>query len=361
MCRAIASAVVLASSAMLSPSTTIAAAAGRSRPSRSLDPLADVERPLRRPVRRPRAPPWVRTSRPLPLEGREVLADRHPRHGEPRREVGYPGAAVLLDDAGDVLLALFGEDVARARGRSSQASLTAVDCRTLGCGVVTVRNRIRNVNKAIEIKRNLCQARRSPRTLLGAGLHRGPRHDPAGRARGASPPHVDAAAGRVGTIGPRQPTTISHDVTAAGPDRRATEADVTSDPDVVATLRVAADRAAVVGVRQLRHAVQGLRPEGRPSRPVREDRRRRPGQPLHRRRADGRAPHPVGQGRRLRGPRPPRRATAASPSGRSTRTRSRTTTTCSAASATPTRASAGRPSTTSSSASTSWTRPARAT
>ena len=109
------------------------------------------------------------------------------------------------------------------------------------------------------------------------------------------------------------------------------------------------------------HAVQGVRPGGRPARPVREDRRRRAGPPLHRRRPDRRAAHPVGQGRRLRRPRPPRRATAASPSARSTRTRSRTTTTCSAASAIRTRGSGARPSTTCSSASTSWTRPGRAT
>ena len=97
---------------------------------------------------------------------------------------------------------------------------------------------------------------------------------------------------------------------------------------------IPADRAAVVGVRQLRDPVQGLRPEGRAARPVREDRRRRPGPPLHRRRADGRPPHPVGQGRRLRRPRPPRRRRRGRASARSTRTSSRTTTTCSAASAT---------------------------
>ena len=73
-----------------------------------------------------------------------------------------------------------------------------------------------------------------------------------------------------------------------------------------ATLRDAADRAPVVGVRQLGHAVQGLPPGGRAARPVREDRRRGAGPPLHGRRADGRAPHPVGQGRRLRRPRRPR-------------------------------------------------------
>ena len=49
---------------------------------------------------------------------------------------------------------------------------------------------------------------------------------------------------------------------------------------------IPADRAAVVGLRQLRDPLQGLRPEGRPARPVREGRRRGPGPPVHRGRAD---------------------------------------------------------------------------
>ncbi len=116
-----------------------------------------------------------------------------------------------------------------------------------------------------------------------------------------------------------------------------------------------------MGVRQLGHALQGLRPAGRPARPLREDRRRRPGAPLH-----GLAPtvalhipwDKVDDFGKLRrhADRPRRRASA-----RSTRTPSRTTTTSSAASATPTRACGARPSTTCSTASTSWTRPARAT
>ena len=115
---------------------------------------------------------------------------------------------------------------------------------------------------------------------------------------------------------------------------------------------IAADRAAVVGVRQLRHAFQGVRPEGRAARPVREGRRRRPGPSLHRGRPDRGAPHPVGPGRRLHRSRRSRRGPAAWRSGRSTRTRSRTTTTCSAACATRTRASAARPCATCSTAST---------
>ena len=46
---------------------------------------------------------------------------------------------------------------------------------------------------------------------------------------------------------------------------------------------------------------------GVPARPVREDRRRRAGAPVHRARAVGRAAHPVGPRRRLRQAAPPRR------------------------------------------------------
>ncbi len=88
--------------------------------------------------------------------------------------------------------------------------------------------------------------------------------------------------------------------------RRATEALRDERVDDPRRTGRAPHRAAVLGVRQLRDPVQGLRPEGRPARPVREGRGRRRGPPVHRRRADGGAPHPVGQGRRLRGPRPPR-------------------------------------------------------
>ena len=113
---------------MLSPSTTIAAAA---RPiasfSSALEPLADVERPLgagRGPAAT--APPWVRTTRPCRSSDGEVLADGDARDAERRREIRDPGAAVLLDDARDVLLALLGEHVAAARSRSITAPLAAV-------------------------------------------------------------------------------------------------------------------------------------------------------------------------------------------------------------------------------------------
>ena len=71
--------------------------------------------------------------------------------------------------------------------------------------------------------------------------------------------------------------------------------------------RAPGHRAAVVGVRELGHPLQGLRPAGRAARPVREGRRRRPGPPAHRAGAVGRAAHPVGPRRRLRQAAPPRR------------------------------------------------------
>ena len=77
--------------------------------------------------------------------------------------------------------------------------------------------------------------------------------------------------------------------------------------DDIAGPRAPGHRAAVVGVRQLGHPLQGVRPTGRPPRPVREDRRRRAGPPAHRPRAVGRAAHPVGPRRRLRQAPPPRR------------------------------------------------------
>ena len=55
--------------------------------------------------------------------------------------------------------------------------------------------------------------------------------------------------------------------------------DVTSRAGHRRSPGVPADRAAVVGVRQLRHPVQGVRPGGRAARPVREDRRRGAGAP----------------------------------------------------------------------------------
>ena len=54
-----------------------------------------------------------------------------------------------------------------------------------------------------------------------------------------------------------------------------------------------------MGVRQLRHPVQGVRHARHARHRPGEDRRRREGAPVHRAGAEGRAAHPVGQGRRL--------------------------------------------------------------
>ncbi len=62
-----------------------------------------------------------------------------------------------------------------------------------------------------------------------------------------------------------------------------------------------ADRAPLMGIRQLRDAIQGFRAEGRPADRLREDRRRGPGSSVHGRRAHRRAPHPMGPCRRLPG------------------------------------------------------------
>ena len=81
----------------------------------SLEALADVERALgtgpagdhRAAVRPDEAA--------LLLQQVEVLADRDARHAEQAAELGNAGAAVLLDDPRDVLLALLGEHVAAGR------------------------------------------------------------------------------------------------------------------------------------------------------------------------------------------------------------------------------------------------------
>ena len=59
------------------------------------------------------APPWVRTRRwsaSSAIRSLRIVTAETPNSG---RQVGHPGAAVLLDDPGDVLLSLAGEDVAR--------------------------------------------------------------------------------------------------------------------------------------------------------------------------------------------------------------------------------------------------------
>ena len=121
-----------------------------------------------------------------------------------------------------------------------------------------------------------------------------------------------------------------------GARRTGTANDKTHDDDDIRRDRPAAggpgDRGALVGVRQLRHPVQGVRHRRAVPRTVQE--KIADAAKVHRftgARADGRAAHPVGPGRRLRArcARTPR--TSACDSARSTRTPSRTTTTSSGA------------------------------
>ena len=134
--------------------------------------------------------------------------------------------------------------------------------------------------------------------------------------------------------------------------------DSTSVQAALATQRI---ETAVLGLRQLRHPLQGVRPAGGAPRRLREGLRRRPGAPPHRDRADRRAAHPLGQGRRLRPAGRARRRTTASPSAPSTPTSFQDDDYKLGSVATPTPRPRARPSTTCSSASTSWTSPARRT
>ena len=133
------------------------------------------------------------------------------------------------------------------------------------------------------------------------------------RARSARPPPPPAPAHLAPLPGSRhQPArtrTIAPDSERRDgrPAREVTEADVDQQPGRRRGAASPADRTAVVGLRQLRDPIQGLRPEGRAARP-RTRRSRTP------RRSIGftgvaptrRPPHPVGPGRRLRRPGPPR-------------------------------------------------------
>ena len=126
-------------------------------------------------------------------------------------------------------------------------------------------------------------------------------------------------------------------------------------------LRRHRDRAAVLGLRQQRDPVQGVRAARRAQESLREGRRRRPGAQVHRGRA--RSWPSTSRGTRPTTTRCCRATprTTGSASARSTPTPSRTTTTGSAACAAPTRGRGPRPPRTCSSASTSWTPPAAGT
>ncbi len=102
--------------------------------------------------------------------------------------------------------------------------------------------------------------------------------------------------------------------------------------DVLDHARTSEHRSAVLGLRQLRHPLQGVRHAGHPAHHRGKARRRRPGQRTDRAGPLGGPAHSVGQGRRLRGAGGLRGGPGRQARARSTATPSRTTTTSSAAS-----------------------------
>ena len=115
---------MLASKAMLSPSTTMPAAnrpmwslASRCRRSRTSKALSSEL-----PDRADRAAVGAHHSA-FRLQDGQVLADRHGRDAELQRQICDTRAAVLLDEAADVLLAFAREDFGSPIGRSIQRSL----------------------------------------------------------------------------------------------------------------------------------------------------------------------------------------------------------------------------------------------
>ena len=241
-----------------------------------LEPLADVERQLGpAPVDRDRAA--VRPDEAvLALECEEVLADRDRRDAEPQGELGDAGTAVLLDDPSDVFLAFAGEDVAwrGVVGAHGQGRTPSICGERKGFDSEHYWWAYRNVKNHIEIIRKVWHATHGARRN---GRRNGQRLCRQRRAtdrltahhRGPPPPGRDGrVVSRVGAAGP--PTGVTE--TDRSTDRpRATEATVTQHPAIISRHRVPADRAAVVGVRQLR--ARGSRSS--PSRASRATRTRR--------------------------------------------------------------------------------------
>ena len=323
-----------------------------------LETLAQVERRFRAmPFRVERAPVRAHDA-PFGLEDDEILADRDGRDREAGGQVPDPHATAFTHQSSDRILSLAGKDIpgcGACRDGHTDSPLGARPRRPGVSGRVPAHLRPKPSamsRNRIEINRNLWHAVPTDRTR--------PVFLDTTRSGGdVTSSDVVAGAGR--TAGPEGPTIVlggTHGSRVAGGGHGGEGDERVGDPRRTGGTP---DRAPVVGVRQLRDAVQGVRPARRPARSVREGRGRRRGPPRDQRHADRGPPHPVGQGRRLRRPRAARRRRAAWRWAPSTRTRSRTTTTCSGASATRTRACGARPSTTSSNASTSWTRPGLAT
>ena len=217
--RATARPVVLASMTIESPSWTSAAAAA---PMRDFSSCWSRSRRSNAGSGRSRsatmAPPWVRMQAPLLLERREVLADRDGGHGEPRGEVPDADAALLGDEAGDVVLALTREDIAgRGAGRDGQtrSPLGPGKRGHRGFGSVSthlVPKRSAMSRNQIEIKRNLWQASRWHPFPTGSNTSAGPCGDDVSSS--------DVVAGPVENRASTAPTIVAAARWIAGDGRR---------------------------------------------------------------------------------------------------------------------------------------------
>ena len=242
-----------------------------------LQPLADVEGELRPLASGAIAPPWVRTTRPLASSASRslrIVTAETPNCSARSATRARPCSSTMR---AMLILALACEDVAGLSVECARlGSLPCIgrDRRGFDCGTLVgaFTHMSRRILKPIETYGNLHPLAMA-RALGGPrGIVRTTRRPPAtahswptsSGSTTMSPP-----AGRWPSMTPAR-------------RRRASE----PGPSHRCGIKIAADRAAVVGVRQLGHPVQGVRPAGRAARPVREDRRRRPGAPLHRRGPD---------------------------------------------------------------------------
>ena len=295
--RATDSAVVLASITMLSPSWTRAAAAAPIRSFSSAWRRSRMSNAQLRPAPVDRDGPAVGPDQALlGLEDDEVLADRDGRDVEPGGQVARPGRGRAPRRSGRCAPGVrerrrrLGE-AWRERSRLSSGADRGHEPRVSIDFRRTVDLSERNVKKAIETNRNMWQAIAMVRTTVPGRAARQVRSrlDPTRPADARTPPPPAPLHGAADQVGHHQRPTRTIEPNETRPDRSAPRGDGGRRDQQPGRRRGAAspaDRAALVGLRQLRDPVQGLRPEGRAARPVREGRRRRAGPPLHRGRAD---------------------------------------------------------------------------
>ena len=182
-----------------------------------LESLADVERELRAvAVDGEIAPPCVRTTRRSASSATRSLRMVTVETPNCVGEVAHAGAAVLLDEADDVLLAFAGEDIARDRGAPSGRSLPLLVADpgrdTVSEAVVRLAHLRPNENamsrKQIEINRNLWHAVARPDT---GRAEPGPSRRRRSRDRRTTPPPPASAAPGRPTSERRGAPTIDRD------------------------------------------------------------------------------------------------------------------------------------------------------